>query len=193
MLFEAEIMKIEAKSDLDQLQSRHEAERAQLDEAQAAVQEHAQITAALLSEGQRLQQACMDTHAEAATERELEVLEEVKVMDPDELETNIQSTEARLEMTTGGNAGIIAEYEDRAKKIDRDRARLTGLVETLQQLQSQIEEIKGQWEPRLDALVSEISEAFAENFAKIQCAGEVGVHKDEDFEQWAIQIRVKFR
>jgi chromosome segregation ATPase len=193
MLFEAEIMKIEGKSDLDQLQSRHEAERAQLDEAQAAVQEHAQITAALLSEGQRLQQACMDTHAEAATERELEVLEEVKVMDPDELETNIQSTEARLEMTTGGNAGIIAEYEDRAKKIDRDRARLTGLVETLQQLQSQIEEIKGQWEPRLDALVSEISEAFAENFAKIQCAGEVGVHKDEDFEQWAIQIRVKFR
>jgi chromosome segregation ATPase len=193
MLFEAEIMKIEAKSDLDQLQSRHEAERAQLDEARAVVQEQAQITAALLSEGQRLQQECMNTHAEDATERELEVLEEVKVMDPDELETNIQSTEARLEMTAGGNAGIIAEYEDRAKKIERDRGRLTGLVDTLQQLQSQIEEIKGQWEPRLDALVSEISEAFAENFAKIQCAGEVGVHKDEDFEQWAIQIRVKFR
>jgi chromosome segregation ATPase len=186
-------MKIEAKSDLDQLQSRHEAERAQLDEARAVVQEQAQITAALLSEGQRLQQECMNTHAEDATERELEVLEEVKVMDPDELETNIQSTEARLEMTAGGNAGIIAEYEDRAKKIERDRGRLTGLVDTLQQLQSQIEEIKGQWEPRLDALVSEISEAFAENFAKIQCAGEVGVHKDEDFEQWAIQIRVKFR
>ena len=193
MLFEAEIMKIEARSDLDQLKLRHEAERAQLDEARAAVEEHARVTADLLREGQRLQQACMDTHAEDASERELEVLEEVKVMEPDELDTNIQSTEARLEMTTGGNAGIIAEYEDRAKKIERDRARLTDLVDTLQMLQSQIEEIKGQWEPRLDALVGQISEAFAENFAKIQCAGEVGVHKDEDFEQWAIQIRVKFR
>ena len=192
-LFEAEIMKIEAKSDLDQLQARHEAERSQLDEAQAAVQHHAGLTADLLAEGQRLGQLCMDTHAEDATEHELEILEEIKAMDPDELETNIQSTEARLDMTTGGNAGIIAEYEDRAKKIERDRGRLTDLDNTLQHLQSQIEEIKGQWEPKLDALVGQISEAFADNFAKIQCAGEVGVHKDEDFEQWAIQIRVKFR
>ena len=44
-----------------------------------------------------------------------------------------------------------------------------------------------------DALVGEISEAFAENFSKIQCAGEVGIYKDEDFEHWAIQIKVKFR
>jgi len=63
----------------------------------------------------------------------------------------------------------------------------------LTKVQTDITEIKDQWEPELDALVAQISEAFGENFAKIQCAGEVGVHKDDDFEQWAIQIRVKFR
>lgn len=127
------------------------------------------------------------------TDNEAEVMEEVKGMTPDELDTNMQSTQARLEMTTGGNAGIIAEYEDRGRKIERDRGKLANVENTLETLQSSIEEIKNQWEPELDALVAQISEAFADNFAKIQCAGEVGVHKDEDFEQWAIQIRVKFR
>ena len=51
-----------------------------------------------------------------------------------------------------------------------------------------------QWEPQLDELIAKISEAFADNFSKIQCAGEVVVYKDEeDFDQWAIQIKVKFR
>ena len=127
------------------------------------------------------------------TDQEEEIMEEVKGMEPGDLETVIQSTQARLEMTTGGNANIIAEFEERAKKIDKDRERL-GRVETaLRELQASVEEIKSQWEPQLDTLVGQISEAFAENFAKIQCAGEVAVHKDEDFEQWAIQIRVKFR
>jgi chromosome segregation ATPase len=114
-------------------------------------------------------------------------------MTPDELQTNVDTTQARLEMTTGGNAGIIAEYEDRGRKIERDRGKLENIGSTLENLQSSITEIKDQWEPRLDALVAQISEAFGENFAQIQCAGEVGVHKDDDFEQWAIQIRVKFR
>lgn len=193
-LLEAEIMKIEAQSDLTQLQARHEAERTRLAEAQAAVEQCERETAELLREGQRLQKMCADAIGDRElTDQEDEVMEEVKKLSPDELETAIQSAEARLEMTTGGNAGIIAEFEDRARKIERDRGKLTTAEASLQELQTSIEGIKSQWEPQLDALVSKISEAFAENFAKIQCAGEVGVHKDEDFEQWAIQIRVKFR
>ena len=63
----------------------------------------------------------------------------------------------------------------------------------LKSLDNEIKEVKEQWEPQLDELISHISDAFADNFSKIQCAGEVGVHKDEDFELWAIQIKVKFR
>lgn len=192
-LFEAEIMKIEAHSDLTQLQTRHEEERSQLAKAEASVQAHTQETAEFLREGQRLRDMCLQASGGDMDDKEADIMEEVKKMTPDELDTNVQSTQARLEMTTGGNAGIITEYEDRAKKIERDRGKLADLENTLEELQSSIEEIKNQWEPDLDALVAQISEAFADNFAKIQCAGEVGVHKDEDFEQWAIQIRVKFR
>jgi chromosome segregation ATPase len=192
-LFEAEIMKIEAQSDLTQLKARHEEERAMLAEAQAAVEAHARIVAEFLAEGRRLMELCQQFTEEDLTANEINILEEVKEMAPEDLETNIEATQARLEMTAGGNAGIIAEFEERGRKIERDRAKLEEIETNLEQLQSSITEIKDQWEPELDALVAQISEAFGENFAKIQCAGEVGVHKDDDFEQWAIQIRVKFR
>lgn len=192
-LFEAEIVKIEAESDLAQLKSRHEEERTALAEASAAVDARTRITAEFLEEGRRLMQACQQLTTGDMIKRDIELLEEIKEMLPEDLDTNIEATQARLEMTTGGNAGIIAEYEERGRKIERDRGKLDDIESTLEQLQTSITEIKDQWEPELDALVAQISEAFGENFAKIQCAGEVGVHKDEDFEQWAIQIRVKFR
>jgi len=192
-LFEAEIAKIEAQSDLTQLKARHEEERALLAEAQAAVESHTRIVVELLAEGRRLMELCQQFHEDDLTEHESNILDQVKEMSPDELETNIEATQARLEMTTGGNAGIIAEYEERGKRIERDRAKLQEIESNLAELEGSITKIKDQWEPELDALVAQISEAFGENFAKIQCAGEVGVHKDDDFEQWAIQIRVKFR
>ena len=115
-------------------------------------------------------------------------------MTPDQLETEVQSTQARLEMTSGGgNADTIAQFEERGRKIDKEREELQRAQHELEGLEGSIEQIKSQWEPELDALISKISEAFAENFAQIQCAGEVGMHKDEDFDQWAIQIKVKFR
>jgi chromosome segregation ATPase len=192
-LFEAEIVKIEAVSDLAQLKSQHEAESNMIAEREAAVEMHTRIVAEYLQEGRRLMELCQRITANNMTDHEAQIMEEVKEMTPDELQTNVDTTQARLEMTTGGNAGIIAEYEDRGRKIERDRGKLENIESTLENLQSSITEIKDQWEPRLDALVAQISEAFGENFAQIQCAGEVGVHKDDDFEQWAIQIRVKFR
>lgn len=192
-LFEAEIVKIEAESDLAQLKSRHEEERTALAEASAAVEMHTRITNEFLEEGRRLMGLCQQLTPDDMSDQDAKYLDEVKEMLPEDLDTNIEATQARLEMTTGGNAGIIAEYEERERKIERDRGKLEDIESTLEQLQTSITEIKDQWEPELDALVAQISEAFGENFAKIQCAGEVGVHKDEDFEQWAIQIRVKFR
>ena len=88
------------------------------------------------------------------------VFEEVKEMMPDQLDTEIQSTQARLEMTTGGgSANTIAEYEQRGRKIEQEREALEGLQNELERLEASIAEIKTRWEPELDALVSKISEA----------------------------------
>ena len=60
-------------------------------------------------------------------------------------------------------------------------------------MNDKIKEIRDVWEPKLDQLISEINDAFSYNFQQINCAGEVGVNKDVDFDKWAIEIKVRFR
>lgn len=110
-----------------------------------------------------------------------------------QLEDEIESEKARLELMHEGNGGVIREYEQRKKKIDTLTARLDGIKNALNEIDDKIKELRDQWEPELDSLVGKISASFSLNMEQISCAGEVGVHKDEDFDQWAIQIRVKFR
>ncbi|KAK6436245.1 Structural maintenance of chromosomes protein 5 [Oleoguttula sp. CCFEE 5521] len=192
-LFEAEIIRIEAQSDLEQLKLRNQADIDALEECRQEYEAMTAAAAATLAEGRRLGELCAAVNGDGLTELEDEVFAQVREWMPDTLETEIQSVQARLEMNTGGHMGIIKEYEDRVKAIDRARGKFGDLETTLATFEESIERVKSVWEPRLDALIAQISEAFAENFAQINCAGEVGVFKDEDFALWAVQIRVKFR
>ncbi len=109
------------------------------------------------------------------------------------LEAEIDSEKARLDLMHEGNGSVIKEYEARQKKIDTLTTRLQEIKLALSELDDKIKEIRDQWEPELDSLIKKISDSFSFNMAQISCAGEVGVYKDDDFDQWAIQIRVKFR
>ena len=129
------------------------------------------------------------TEREEAMQKDL--LENHKT--PDEWEAEIEATIARLEMVHEGNPHIIVEYENRAKEIERIRGKLAGLEQELGERAAKITEIRARWEPQLDELVGKISDAFGDNFARMGLAGEVQVAKDEDFENWAIEIKVKFR
>ena len=111
----------------------------------------------------------------------------------EQLEDEIESEKARLELMHEGNGGVIREYEQRKKKIDALAARLEEIKNASSELDNRIKELRDQWEPELDSLIEKISNSFSLNMEQISCAGEVGIHKDEDFDQWAIQIRVKFR
>lgn len=112
----------------------------------------------------------------------------------EELELEIESEKARLELMHEGNGGVIREFEQRQKRIDALKAQLQEISHSLGEFDEKIKEIREQWEPELDQLVGRISDSFSFNMQQISCAGEVGVFKDEDdFAQWAIQIRVKFR
>jgi chromosome segregation ATPase len=128
------------------------------------------------------------------SERESEIYSEYHKMGVDEYEAEIDSTKARLEMVHGGNPQILLEYEKRAGDIERAKRKLENIESELAELQQKIEEVRQKWEPELDQLIGQISDAFSENFAKINCAGQVEVYKEEDdFNRWAIQIQVKFR
>lgn len=111
----------------------------------------------------------------------------------DHLEMEIAAEESKLEYIHANNPNAIRDFEKRQKDVDRLKEKIAGTEEQLGELQRRINHVRGKWEPELDKLIAEISDAFSYNFEQIGCAGEVGVHKDDDFEQWAIQIKVKFR
>ncbi|PLB49249.1 P-loop containing nucleoside triphosphate hydrolase protein [Aspergillus steynii IBT 23096] len=123
----------------------------------------------------------------------------------DQLEADIDSEKARLELTQGGSSNIIKEFEERERQIQKIRSKLEEFQTQLADYEHAINEIRGKWEPQLDALVKSISDAFSDSFARIGCAGQVSLDKAEDeagpdntsggsnFDQWSIQIHVKFR
>lgn len=192
-LYEMEIMQIEANSDLQRLRAQHAEELKLLQERRREVELLTAQSDKLFADGRRLGQQCQELGV-TLTNFENNVHQEISVWKPDQLQTETESVQARLEMHLGGpNENILREYEKRARQIEEKRASLSTLNASLEELEGKIDTIRQQWEPQLDALIAEISAAFAENFSRIQCAGEVAVYKDEDFEQWAVQIKVKFR
>ncbi|KAL4958149.1 P-loop containing nucleoside triphosphate hydrolase protein [Aspergillus filifer] len=124
---------------------------------------------------------------------------------PEELEGEIDSEKARLELTHAGSSNVLKEFEEREKQIDRLRTKLADFEKKLSDFNHAIAEIRGRWEPRLDAIVKSVSDAFSDSFARIGCAGQVTLDKageepgpdgqpsGNDFEQWSIQVHVKFR
>ncbi|KAH6618909.1 P-loop containing nucleoside triphosphate hydrolase protein [Boeremia exigua] len=111
-----------------------------------------------------------------------------------ELDDEIQSANARLEMMSTGDGSVVRTYENREMEIRKTQESLEKHVAALEQAQNSIAEIKGPFETGLDELVAKISAAFSHNFAQIGCAGEVEVYKDaDDFQAWSIQIMVRFR
>ena len=111
----------------------------------------------------------------------------------EELEADITSEQARLELMHEGNGNTIREFEQRRKKIDSLTAKLGETKEFLEAIQQKTDELRENWEPEMDRLIGRISDSFSYNMEQINCAGEVGIWKDDEFDQWSIQIKVKFR
>ncbi|EXJ56544.1 hypothetical protein A1O7_06888 [Cladophialophora yegresii CBS 114405] len=130
---------------------------------------------------------------------------------PENLEAEIDAEKAKLELTEGGNAQTIAEFERRARDIETLRVQVQDVNERQAEFRRHIKEVRERWEPRLDEIIAQINDAFSDSFARIGCAGQVAVYKassddpDEcteenggaenglDFEKWSIEISVKFR
>ena len=192
-LHEAEIMLIEATSDFEILRERNSSVKELLEEQQQQVDTIARETQVLHKTAKAACLQCTQLLGQADEELKSFLTALPADQSTAELENEIESEKARLELMHEGNGGVIREYEQRKKKIDALTARLQEIDNALSEFDKKIKELRDQWEPELDSLVEKISNSFSQNMEQISCAGEVGIHKDEDFDQWAIQIRVKFR
>ena len=186
-------MLIEATSDFDILKERNSSVEDLLVEQRHQVDSLAKETDALQKTAKALLDKCTQLMTGVDDEVRNFLLALPASQTTEQLESEIESEKARLELMHEGNGGVIKEFEQRQKKIDVLTTRLEQIKNALSELEDKIKELRDQWEPELDSLVGKISNSFSLNMEQISCAGEVGVHKDEDFDQWAIQIRVKFR
>lgn len=186
-------MLIEATSDWEILRERNSSVQELLEDQQRQVDALVRETEASQRTAKTLLDKCSQLLARVDNELRSFLVALPANQSTEHLEGEIESEKARLELMHEGNGGVIKEYEQRKKKIDVLTARLEEIKNALSEFDDKIKELRDQWEPELDSLVGKISDSFSLNMEQISCAGEVGVHKDEDFDQWAIQIRVKFR
>ena len=218
---EADVMHIEAQSDFETLKARNEDINALLQRKQAEEKEAVDVAQRTTALGREL---AIEVKKLADEGKKLEqqgdlslikMLQEIgdRKLTAEELEADIDSEKAKLEITQGGSEGMVREFERRAKEIEALRQRVQDARNGMQEVEGAIKEIRGKWEPPLDALVGRISEKFGESFRRIGCAGQVVVYKasstdgdDEnagldgadggnglDFANWAIHVSVKFR
>lgn len=193
-LHEAEILLIEASSDCDILKERNRSNTELIQSQRRQVDDLAKENQRLTTEAKLLIESC-ERLLRGDTDEELKIFFRAQPIEqtPEELESEIDSEKARLELMHEGDGRVIRDYEQRQKKIETLTARLDEINNALGELGDKIKELRDKWEPELDDLVAKISDSFSTNMEQISCAGEVGVFKDEDFDQWAIHIRVKFR
>ncbi|KAL4898774.1 P-loop containing nucleoside triphosphate hydrolase protein [Aspergillus ambiguus] len=197
---------IEGLSDLETLKERNSEHQARLD---AKNDELKNVVSEIRGTSETVKRMMKDADRvvkASANQPDLrELIQSLVEYTVDQLEADIDSEKARLELTQGGSKNLIKEFEERERQIQKLQDKLADFESQLADYEHAINEIRGQWEPKLDALVSSISDAFSDSFARIGCAGQVSLDKvqDEpgpdgqssgsDFDQWSIQIHVKFR
>lgn len=190
-------MHIEATSDVETLIERNSSVKTLLETKRREARELTKTVDDVRTEARRLMKIC--THlinVEGAEEPAFGTF--LRELPTDvrgaQMEEELSSEKARLELMHEGNGGVIKEYEQRQKRVEALKAKEEDCNHALGELGEKITEIRSRWEPELDSLVARISRSFSYNMQQINCAGEVGIFKDEqDFDDWAIQIRVKFR
>lgn len=190
-VLEAQIRYIEAQSDYESLKDEHSEMKAQIDKCAGDIVLASQKEKAARAAAARIRDAVQEIAARWDLD---ELRQATEGKSTEVIAADIATQELRLGSIEALNPHALQEYERRAAEIDklrREKAQREAEASTLTQ---QIKELRDKWEPGVDKVVSRINRAFSHNFEQINCAGEVDVHKDEeDFEKWAIEIRVRFR
>ena len=208
------VRQIEALSDVETLKERNAEHREKLKLKDGEVKEAHAVFKAAGEVAKHLLQEANEVVRIGRHQPDLEeLIKGLTDHTTERLEADIDSEKARLELTQGGSSNVIKEFEERERQIHKLHHKLTEFETQLADYNDAINEVRGKWEPKLEALVKSISDAFSDSFARIGCAGQVTLDKAEaggdqqqqqqeqdtdemggsDFDQWSIQIHVKFR
>jgi structural maintenance of chromosomes protein 5 len=193
-LIEAELRSVEAISELEALQADNAEiiqsvndKKKEVDELKARLRELKNKYNEMIKGIKQLMQTLTPEENDMMAEFQ------ARLVSVEDLDNEVEAVNSKLGLMADGNANAVRAYEKREQEIVQVQAKLEKAEEDLEATKAQVRVIREQWEPELDRLVAKISDGFSHNFAQIGCAGEVGVYKDEEFENWSIQIQVRFR
>lgn len=192
-LMEARLRLLEAASDVTALTEKNAGIARQVTDLRHTVDRAHRETVELKQKAQTFLTRCQDLTAEADEETQDRLQNIDQDLTLEQLHRDIDAETSKLDYIHAGDPAALEQFEARKHAIARLEKKIGANQAALDQLNARIDELRSSWEPELDRLIAEISAAFAHNFERIGCAGEVGVHKDEDFELWSIEIKVKFR
>ncbi|KAF2116844.1 P-loop containing nucleoside triphosphate hydrolase protein [Lophiotrema nucula] len=192
-LLEADIRLVEANSEVDTVKAEQDGILRAIEASMANLEDIKKRNKAAVRD-YNARVVNFNDEMDKLTEEERELIDEyAQIESLNELQTQIEMVEAKLQMMAGGDPNAVRAYEKRKAEIERVQQKLEEIAAALSATAEEIAEIRTQWEPQLDEMVSKISDGFSHNFQRIGCAGQVAVYKDEDFEKWSIQIQVRFR
>ncbi|KAI6252385.1 hypothetical protein MCOR07_009791 [Pyricularia oryzae] len=190
---DAQIKLAEAESDVAALKTKNQQVHDLLEEGKRVIARLGQEVETLKERGLALGAEVRESMQET-TEEDLAHINEMLGEKPsEEVRNELQAQKSRLEYVHAADPGIIRQFEMRAKEIEKLQQTMARRQGQADELSGEIDQIRAEWEPQVDELVGRINDAFSYNFEQISCAGEISIHKDEDFSQWAINIKVKFR
>lgn len=186
---DASVCLIEARSDVAGLQERSraiieqcEAERQKLEAAQAVERESK-------AEARRLKDVVLQLQQQFGEEFTQLTVGKTS----SDIEDEIAAEEERLGMISDVPQNTLQKYDQIVAALANVEKQLEAGRRKIDVLGSEIGDLRHRWEPHVDELVDKVTEAFGYNFQQIGCAGEVRLHKDEDFEKWALHVMVSYR
>ncbi|KAK6526680.1 Structural maintenance of chromosomes protein 5 [Arthrobotrys megalospora] len=193
----AELHAIELSSNLQHYNSWNQSFKDRLDGKQKQCDGIKEAEQELVRQATQLRDLCRRLIKELSDEQRQEIHDNHAKKTVNELKAEIQQEEVRLEGIHEGNPHAIRQYEAREKEMNELRGRMEAKEAELDKHRKKIKATRERWEPRIDQLVGNISEAFSRSFEFIGCAGAVRIRKEGkdgcDYENWAIEILVKFR
>lgn len=115
------------------------------------------------------------------------------LLSEDKIADAISGLNASIKLLGTSSKSSIQNFE----KIKTDLAQLIEDIDlydvNLKELNSEITKLHRDWEPRLEELISKIAKKFSSIFPTVGIAGDVRIAKNERYQEWRLEILVKFR
>ncbi|TPX38085.1 hypothetical protein SmJEL517_g00129 [Synchytrium microbalum] len=188
-----------ADEEFQQLQASIQEKQIAVDQGKNQHQHLVQRRKAALANVKRTDGAFVDKHQarwspeENALGERLQASAKLLEVPTSEINDLVTQARAAVEMNLNNDGNVVQEYEQRKARIEAAEVRLEESQEALSNHKQEMQAVRDLWVPEITALAAKINEKFSLLFKRIDCAGEVKVSENEDYDKWGIEILVCFR